>query len=83
MARCGSCNAPMLWAKTIQGRPIPIDASDQGGYLAPEVVPDGNLTLERGSFPDTAVVRYVQPGEGRYRTHFATCPDGPSHRRGR
>lgn len=34
---CGSCDAPIIWASTVKGRPMPVDA---------EPDPDGNILLE-------------------------------------
>jgi len=65
MSRCRSCRAPIRWATTETGKNIPLDL---------EPVPKGNLVLEAG------VVRVVPPGEGRYVSHFSTCPNSKKHR---
>jgi len=94
MAKCRSCDAPMVWAKTEDkperngkpakpGRMIPLNSMDG---VEPMECPDANLVIvgttqtEREEVP---LVRYVAAGEGKYTTHFATCPNAPEHRRGR
>lgn len=77
--RCRSCQAPIVWAKTTPGdRSIPLDANDDGTAM---VVDNGNLVLVDD--PERTVVRYVKAGEGRYQTHFASCPQAAEHRRNR
>lgn len=73
MAKCRSCEAPMVWVKTAaNGRLMPLD---------PKPVPDGNVVLlasrdEQG----VRLVRVLAHGEDpgpdakRYISHFATCP---------
>lgn len=70
---CKSCGAPIFWAKTVNGKPMPLDA---------EPVLDGRIILEG----QTAIVvgsAYVRDGTARYDSHFATCPNARSHRRAR
>jgi len=75
MTDCKSCGAPIRWAKTIKGRPIPLD---------PDPSPRGNIVL---SDEGTALV-YNSPGaiaprytdDPHYLSHFATCPNAESHR---
>lgn len=72
-ARCSSCSAPILWAKTAKGKPIPLD-------LEPRV--DGNVVLERGVALVLGPLERLQRGaETRYVAHFATCPSADEHRR--
>ncbi len=69
---CYSCGAMMIWLRTINGARIPLDA---------EPTADGNAVIRDG------VVRFVSqtfqpdPGERRYKSHFATCPYANQHRR--
>jgi hypothetical protein len=68
---CRSCGAPITWARTTSGKPIPLD---------PEPVDRGNLEVEDG----VARPVLIEAGKLRYVTHFATCPNAPQHRnRGR
>jgi hypothetical protein len=76
MSACSSCNAPIIWARTGSGKPIPLDF---------EPAPDGNVEFDVG----TGVAKswgssHVWPdGVARYRAHFSTCPDADEHRRSR
>lgn len=82
MARCGSCSAPIEWAK-VQGsrKAIPLDLG---------AAPGGNLIVVGVDEPfarhPALLVRYLARGEdpgGRERrvTHFATCPNASKHRK--
>lgn len=72
-ARCSTCGAPVLWAKTSKGKPIPLD-------LEPRV--DGNIVLERGVALVLGPLERLQRGaETRYVSHFATCVDADKFRR--
>lgn len=70
-----------MWARTTNGKRMPIDAEDQGGWLVPKQVDAGNVLLDSGSWPDDAVVRIVAAGAGRHASHFSTCPDSDEWRR--
>lgn len=81
MATCKSCQAEIVWAFTEEGKLIPLD---------PGTFEDGNLRIIGGVMPDgrpivtregKPTVKYVQPGHGNRRTHFASCPNAKSHRR--
>ncbi len=92
MSVCRSCRAPIVWAETTQGRRIPLDAEDMGGWKAPTPAPDGNV-MATGSrldpkFGSVMIVQILGPGqapagETLYRSHFATCPQADAHRGGR
>jgi hypothetical protein len=77
---CSSCGAPIVWAETEAGRPIPLDR-------APRTA--GNIVqtdLDLFHDPTGPIrVRYLrrdEPHDGpRYVSHFATCPDAAFHRR--
>jgi len=74
---CGSCHAPIRWALTLAGKPIPLD---------PDPRPDGNLvvieTADWNGLPLARPAELGDPPDGpRYVTHFATCPDADTHRR--
>lgn len=78
MAACRSCAAEILWAKTVAGKSMPLDA---------EPHPDGNITLGHIGGEECAIVvtgaeRAAVQIEGRplYRSHFATCPNADEHR---
>jgi len=73
---CGSCPAPIIWARTPAGKRMPVDA---------EPTPDGNVTLvpplESYDSPLAVVSSERDPSSTRYTSHFATCPNADSHRR--
>lgn len=78
MTQCRSCGAPIEWAKTAAGKPIPLD---------PPLAPDNPLKARAnvriaGRLTDgTAVIVVVGHGEGTHVTHFATCPNAGTHRK--
>lgn len=69
---CRSCGAPIVWAITKTGRKNPVVKApdDMKGNI--QLKDDGNGELRALS---------VKPGEGPYISHFANCPNGPSHRK--
>lgn len=76
-ARCRSCGAAIIWAKTCGGKRMPVDAAPSA---------DGNLVLiESAQFTEVSVVSEVSPfpGRDRHKSHFATCPNAPQHRKPR
>lgn len=81
--RCRSCGAPIIWAQTVNGKAMPIDA---------EPVPDGNVLLtgrrvetRRGTLAPECRVEGDTPmfpdGADRYMSHFATCPQADQWRK--
>jgi hypothetical protein len=85
-AACRTCDAPILWAVTTAGKPMPLD---------PAPAADGNIiltgqtgrTTSGGSAPecrvdDTMTLPGIDPPE-RFKSHFATCPQASQHRRKR
>lgn len=63
--RCRSCDAPIRWAITVNGRKMPLDH---------EPVWDGNVRMREGR---AVIVPKDEgpPSEPRYVSHFFTCPD--------
>ena len=82
MATCRSCLAPITWAISVHGRPIPIDAEPvEGGNL---VLVDGTHDTDRGAEPVTIARRpdaLLEPDLPRYVAHFTTCPNADEHRK--
>lgn len=81
MPDCRTCGAPILWAVTDAGDRMPVDAEPFEG---------GNIELAQLPHPMQGLrVVMVDPaapsmlGAPRYRSHFATCPDAPTHRKDR
>jgi hypothetical protein len=72
-SRCRSCQAPIIWAVTAEGRKMPVDAAPHQ---------DGRLVL---SWKEDGWQVRVAPHGGsltqRHRPHFATCPDADSWRK--
>jgi hypothetical protein len=74
---CRSCAGDVIWAITINGKPIPIDAAP---------VAHGNIELEER--PDGKIVAHVRSGNvlnamgvsERFVSHFATCREAGSWR---
>lgn len=58
--RCRSCQAEIVWARTVNGKPMPLDAAAVSVF----VVEEGVARMVKGHV-----------------SHFATCPNGPAHRK--
>ena len=73
---CDSCAALIIWTTSEHGKSAPIDA---------EPAADGNIALTAvpGQNPLSKVlsVRQQFGRTGLRKSHFATCPDGPSWRK--
>jgi len=68
MGKCKACAATLVWAKTINGRAIPLDAVDPS---------TGNIRVVDG------IAHVGQPGTGHYVSHFVRCPGANLFRRPR
>lgn len=91
-ARCRSCGAPIVWARTSRGRRIPLDAAPD-----PErgnVVLDGGRALVFASPADArreigereavrAMPARSEAAPTQHTAHFATCPHAHQRRSGR
>jgi hypothetical protein len=79
-AKCRSCQAPVVFVKTEASggtKVMPLD---------PEVSDDGNVVVMPDTgrarvFKDAAAIPAELAGRPRHFSHFATCPEGPAHRR--
>jgi len=71
-ATCRSCGAPILWSRTENNKPIPLD---------PEPVPGGNVVLEACG----ALARVVKPDPSvkRHVSHWTSCPQAKQWRKQR
>jgi hypothetical protein len=81
VSACRSCRAPIVWARTVNGKRMPVDR---------DPTPDGNLVLAVPGVDDTEpYVTVVDPDQPmlddppRYRSHYATCPDADRWRKQR
>lgn len=71
MITCNSCNAPIFWVKTVNGKMQPLD-------LEPD--PNGNIELKDG-VAHVIPKDDLFPPERRYMCHHATCPQGRQWRK--
>ena len=76
---CRSCKAPIRWAVTEHGNPIPLDLEPADG---------GTIRLAgaraKGGTPRAVIVPEARRGElagELYVAHFATCPYADQHRK--
>ncbi len=72
--RCRSCEAAIAWCLTPAGKNMPVDA---------EPADDGNLVIEADRVGDPVVIAYdpaKHAGRERFKSHFATCPQGTQWR---
>lgn len=70
MSRCRSCGAPIIWARTLRGKAIPLDAEPDhyGGNVI--LHQDGTATVVSG------MGGWQQPSDGAlHQSHFARCYD--------
>lgn len=78
MATCRSCGARITWFKTAGGKSIPVDEDPaDDGNIVVDVV---NSQFVASVFKTAEVAAEFAPDEPRYKSHFATCPDGPKWR---
>lgn len=76
---CRSCKAPIRWARTVNDKPLPVDAHP---------TPDGNVLLrEPGPTADVLAGLFLAAARDQglelHMPHHATCPDGEKWRRSR
>ena len=67
MARCSTCSAPVIWARTLKGSRNIFDA---------EPVDDGEWSIIDG-----IAIHARRDGMPTYRPHWATCPQADQHRK--
>lgn len=77
--RCRSCDAPIIWARTINGKTMPVDAEPtEGGNVLLEI----RQGLMRATvYPPDATL--IDPDLTFRLSHFTTCPDAQGWRKGR
>lgn len=66
MQKCKSCQAPIIWVKTLSGKIMPLDEKPESRFVL-----NG---LGEGNTPYATMVK-------TYVSHFATCPNASKHRR--
>lgn len=68
-SRCRACGAVIRWAKTENGRPIPLD-------VAPAA--DGNIVIRPGPIAHV-LKKSEEPTAATFKAHFATCSKRQKH----
>ncbi len=86
--RCASCDAEIIWAKSVTGKSMPVD---------PEPIEGGNIVLVRNDSDEPPTARYEGPARQAYLkklaerrrdvsklfvSHFTSCPDAEKWRKG-
>ena len=63
--RCNGCNAPIIWAQTVDRQRMALDATP---------IPDGRFKLdETYSPPRVEYAKANDPPGDRFKSHFETC----------
>lgn len=78
-ARCSSCQQPIRWVRTSNGKPMPVDYDPhEGGNI---LVDDhgGNAIVTEPGGPGSG----IPSGKTLHYSHFATCPNADQHRKPR
>lgn len=80
MSNCRSCKAPIIWAYSEAGNPMPIDAepSDDGNI---ELLHDDNGRIDAQVISPLFLA--TPTTAQRHKAHFATCPNAAEHRKTR
>ncbi|WP_158884074.1 hypothetical protein [Amycolatopsis anabasis] len=79
---CGTCGAPILWATTRAGKPMPVNpepAPERGNVLL--AVQDGQLVA--GVLRRNQAAGAHDAGLVLHTSHFTDCPHADQHRRSR
>lgn len=66
MARCNSCNAEIVWARTAAGKATPMQVDAKGTWVIVDGVARQMEIGDEGPF---------------YVSHFATCPEASKWRK--
>lgn len=70
---CSSCKAPVEWMENAKSKkPMIFDATPQDGGTGYEFTPEGAV-----------YVKDAPKGTRVYVSHFGTCPNAASHRKGK
>jgi hypothetical protein len=68
-ANCKSCGAEIIWATSVNDKPIPLDAKPEKRLILVF-----HRNVERGDYNEARMV-------DTYVSHFASCPDAAQHRK--
>jgi hypothetical protein len=79
--QCNSCNADIIWARSLHGRAMPVDAEPSPAGTVLVATRQGIVRATVYTADDAA--RFLRPEQIReLRTsHFATCPDADTWRK--
>lgn len=90
LSRCRSCDAPIVWTITQNGKRMPVDAEPvvaPRGFRIDETLLDdpqqgfNDEDLRPGKELLATFTAEPANGERLYQSHFSTCPDAAAHRR--
>ena len=89
--KCRSCEQPIKWVTTVADKSMPLDADDQGdGVVIEDNMEAGRIIVDAAATAAAGSPRYRSLKKGEMnldggpilRSHFVTCPEGPSWRKG-
>lgn len=81
-ARCRTCKAAIVFARTLGGRVGPFEKREDGDHVIDK---DGLATKYVAPTPQLALLGEAKAttpiGAPRYTSHFSSCPDANEHRK--
>jgi len=89
-SRCRSCDAPIIWVITTNGKRMPVDAepvvAGRGFRIDEQLLDEAQMgfnddDLKPGKDVVATFTGTPAKDERLYLSHFATCPDADQHRR--
>jgi hypothetical protein len=81
--KCGSCDARIIWARTIAGRSMPVDAEPSGGGTVLLEIRQGFLLATVYNAAAVSVLLGPETRAQLRQSHFSTCPDADKWRKPR
>jgi hypothetical protein len=82
--KCGSCDAPIIWARTLTGRSMPVDAKPSDGGTVLLELRQGSVRAHVVSGGELNPPEPVDTEPVSLRTsHSTTCPDADKRRKPR
>lgn len=81
--RCRSCKAPIVWARTPNGKMIPLDEAECAGSMRGSfVLVEGDPRDMPDAVPYTKADTSTIVSGSVHISHFGTCPEGKEWSRG-
>lgn len=89
LSRCRSCEAPILWVITTNGKRMPVDVepvvASRGFRIDETLLDEAQMGFNEGDLKpgkDLLATFTAEPAQGEqlYVSHFATCPNAAAHR---